>query len=184
MLGAPWVEYIHDELLQRFWPGTDAIGSKGVKDRGLLESAVARPFQSVFGQDAYPAITGKAAALFHSLVANHPFHDGNKRTAVTSLHHFLLANSFFLSLNNEELYELAKSTASYRARGLSHDQAFLEIQRLLESHVSSFESIEERLGTAPAALKEIYMTGVSLRRWIRRSRKNGLVAFQPPSSNI
>ena len=89
MLGAAWVEYIHDELLHKFWPGGEYIGARGVKDRGLLESAVGRLYQSVFGQDAYPDVTDKAVALFHSLVSNHPFHDGNKRTAVTALHHFL-----------------------------------------------------------------------------------------------
>ena len=49
----------------------------GVKDHGLLESAVHRPRQSVFGEDAYPTLFDKAAAFMESLVKNHCFHSGN-----------------------------------------------------------------------------------------------------------
>jgi death-on-curing protein len=92
MLGAPYVEYIHDELLEVFWPSSENVATGGVRDRTLIESAVGRPFQSAFGQDIYPTVIEKGVALFHSLVANHAFVDGNKRTAVTALDHFLLAN--------------------------------------------------------------------------------------------
>ncbi|MNR61509.1 Toxin Doc [compost metagenome] len=54
----------------------------GVKDHGLLESAVHRPQQSVFGEDAYPDLFDKAAALLESLVKNHCFHNGNNRTHI------------------------------------------------------------------------------------------------------
>lgn len=54
-------------------------------DFGLLEAAVLRPQQSVFGSDAYPDIHSKAAAMMHSLIRNHPFVDGNKRTGVLSV---------------------------------------------------------------------------------------------------
>src|SRR5260370_27493261 len=143
MLGPAWVEYIHDELISKIWPEVGHIRSRGVKDRVLLESAVGRPFQTVFGEDAYPSVTDKAAALFHSLVSNHPFPDGNKRTAVLSLHHFLLANGFFAFLSNDEAYETAKRTASYREHGLTHEQVFREIQKLLAGHTSAFEAIRQ-----------------------------------------
>jgi death-on-curing protein len=59
-----------------------AIGSTPhLRDAGLLDSACHRPAASVFGEDAYPTLTMKAAALLHSLTSNHPFIDGNKRTA-------------------------------------------------------------------------------------------------------
>ena len=67
-------------------------GRHVLRDRGLLESAVARPQASAFGADAYPDLAAKAAAMLHSLVLNHPFVDGNKRTAV-------LATLVFLDLN-------------------------------------------------------------------------------------
>jgi len=112
MLGARYVEYIHDELLEVFWPGAGKVATEGVRDRTLIESAVGRPFQSAFGQDIYPTVVEKGVALFHSLIANHGFVDGNKRTAVTALDHFLLANGFVPGIPNSAMYELATNTAS------------------------------------------------------------------------
>lgn len=60
--------------------------------RNMFESAVARPQMSVFGEDAYATLTAKGAALMHSLVLNHPFMDGNKRTATLALVAFLNLN--------------------------------------------------------------------------------------------
>ena len=54
----------------------------GLRDRNLLEAAVERPRQSAFGEDAYPTLESKTAALLESLARNHPFLDGNKRIAV------------------------------------------------------------------------------------------------------
>jgi death-on-curing protein len=70
-----------------------AIGSTPhLRDAGLLDSACHRPSATVFGEDAYPTLALKAAALFHSLTANHPFIDGNKRTAWLSTVVFLRDN--------------------------------------------------------------------------------------------
>jgi death on curing protein len=63
-----------------------------VRDLGLLESAVHRPSASMFGQEAYTDLFDKAAALLQSLAVNHPFIDGNKRTAWTSCMVFLAMN--------------------------------------------------------------------------------------------
>lgn len=63
-----------------------------VRDAGLLESAVHRPSASMFGQEAYPDLFDKAAALLQSLTVNHPFVDGNKRTAWVSCVVFLALN--------------------------------------------------------------------------------------------
>lgn len=74
-----------------------AIGSPPhLRDAGLLDSACHRPSASVFGQDAYPTLILKASALLHSLTANHPFSDGNKRTA-------WLATVVFLRDNGAEV---------------------------------------------------------------------------------
>ncbi len=73
------------------------VGPDLLADFGLLESAVLRPQQSVGGEDAYAGIDSKAAALMHSLIRNHPFVDGNKRTAV-------LATDLFYQLNGYELW--------------------------------------------------------------------------------
>jgi len=69
-------------------------GQARVLNSGLLESALMRPQSSVFGEDAYPTLLEKAAALLHSLVKNHAFVDGNKRTAVVATIYFLEVNGF------------------------------------------------------------------------------------------
>ncbi len=69
-------------------------GEPRLRDRGLLESAIARPMASAFGEDAYPTIFQKAAALLDSLSRNHPFVDGNKRTAAVATILFLEQNGF------------------------------------------------------------------------------------------
>ena len=82
-------------------------GSFGVRDLGLIESAVARPEASFDGQDLYTNIFDKAAALLQSLLKNHPFVDGNKRTALTSAGLFLNLNGWELINSHEEEVEFA-----------------------------------------------------------------------------
>jgi death-on-curing protein len=77
----------------------------GVKDHGLLESAIPRPQQSIFGADAYPNLFDKAAALLESLVKNHCFHNGNKRTAYLVTKSFLMLNSKQLLMEREYAVE-------------------------------------------------------------------------------
>jgi len=72
-----------------------------VSNHSLLESAIHRPQQSAFGKDAYDTIWLKAAALFHSLAMNHPFVNGNKRTAFASLYQFLWINGFKLTASEQ-----------------------------------------------------------------------------------
>ena len=91
---------IHYDQINRYG------GSHGVRDFNLLISAASR-FQATFGGfDLYPDIFSKAAALIHSLVLNHPFVDGNKRTAITSTTRFLFINDYILKMSKEELIEL------------------------------------------------------------------------------
>ena len=78
-------------------------GDHGLRDLGLLESAVARPQATFDGKDLYPDLFQKTAALMESLAQNHPFVDGNKRTAITAAAMFLLKNGRSLQTTNEEL---------------------------------------------------------------------------------
>jgi len=86
-------------------------GSPGLRDRNLLESAIARPRTSAFGQDAYPSLLSKAAALLHSIVKNHPFIDGNKRTAFGAMHIMLLANGHDLTSTTDEEVDMCLKVA-------------------------------------------------------------------------
>jgi death-on-curing protein len=96
-LSAPQVLFIHARLL------AETGGEHGVRDLGLLESAVARPRATFDGVDLYPDLFYKAAALMESLVLNHPFIDGNKRAAITAAALFLVRNGYHLNVDNVEL---------------------------------------------------------------------------------
>ncbi|MBW8735755.1 MAG: type II toxin-antitoxin system death-on-curing family toxin [Streptomyces turgidiscabies] len=83
-----------------------------VRDAGLLESVVHRPSASMFGQEAYPDLFDKAAALLQSLAINHPFVDGNKRTAWTSCVVFLALNDVQLRPDIDTAERLVVAVAS------------------------------------------------------------------------
>lgn len=99
---------IHRRVIQR------TGGSGGLRDLGLLESAVAR-LQASFGEEElYPDLWSKAAALMHSLVKNHPFVDGNKRTAITATGIFLALNGHSLTASNEDVVDFTEQAATGR----------------------------------------------------------------------
>lgn len=87
---------IHHEMIELYG------GSFGIRDLGLVESAVARPQATFSGIDLYLDMFSKAAALFHSLMFNHAFVDGNKRTTMTSSARFLFINGYELKVDDEE----------------------------------------------------------------------------------
>jgi death-on-curing protein len=83
-----------------------------VRDLGLLESAVARPRATAFGEDAYPDLETKAAALVHSIARNHGLVDGNKRLALACLTVFLGLNGLRLTWSNDEAHNHILAVAS------------------------------------------------------------------------
>jgi len=87
-------------LQQRIIAATGGAG--GVRDLGALESAVAQPRASFGGEDLYPGIIEKAAALAFSLVMGHPFLDGNKRTGHAAMEIFLVLNGYEVSAPVDE----------------------------------------------------------------------------------
>ncbi len=131
-----------------------------------MESAVARPFQTAFGKPIFQSVPQKAAALFHSLIANHPFENGNKRTAVIALDLFLNANSVFLYLNNERMYQLAKDTASYVPQGITHGQMLARITEIVEGNSMPYAEMKDD------SLAHIIHAVRRIRRAVRRHRYN------------
>ena len=90
-----------------------AMGGKvAIRDIGLLEAAAARPRATAFGEDAYPDLHGKAAALLHSLARNHALVDGNKRLALGALIAFYGMNGRRLTLTNDAAYEFIMQLAA------------------------------------------------------------------------
>ena len=92
---------IHHEIID------ETGGLHGIRDVGLIESAVERPRATFAGKDLYPNIFLKAAALVHSLLLNHPFLDGNKRTAVVAMIEFSSLNGKGIKAKQDEIVNFA-----------------------------------------------------------------------------
>ena len=90
----------------------DYGGSHGIRDIGLLESAIARPFQTFGGEDLYQTIFEKAAALGESLIKNHPFIDGNKRTGMLAMAALLIGHKFSFFASSDDFYNFVISIST------------------------------------------------------------------------
>ena len=99
------VEKIHDILIERF------DGAKGIRDKGTLESAIGRPFQTFDGKDLYQDPVDKAAAIFESIVSNHPFVDGNKRTDYVLMRLILKRNQIDIEIDQDIKYDFVIKAA-------------------------------------------------------------------------
>ena len=89
-------------------------GSLGLRDEGMLESAVYRPQASFGGQDLYPDLFSKAAAMGHSIIGNHPFVDGNKRVGFEAMRLMLRLNGYDVRTSEESKYEFVVKIAEGR----------------------------------------------------------------------
>ena len=89
-------------------------GIDGVRDEGLLDSAINAPFQTFAEQDLYPTVLEKAARLGFGLISNHPFLDGNKRIGAHAMLTFMGVNQINLCCTDEELISLILQVASGR----------------------------------------------------------------------
>lgn len=110
-------------LIQRYSPDEQI----GVKDPGLLQSAVFRPKSSAFGEDAYPTVFENAVALFESLGKNHPFHNANKRTAFTAFVIFLRYNGLHFKMNT-------KQAEDFTVDMVNHKYEFQELVAIIQNH--------------------------------------------------
>ncbi len=96
---------LHDRQIERFG------GRTGVRNRGLMESALAQPQATFGGELLHPTLADQAAAYLYHLAKNHPFIDGNKRTAFAVMDTFLRLNGARLGLPPEQAYELTMQVA-------------------------------------------------------------------------
>jgi death-on-curing protein len=104
-------------------------GSDGLRDKGLLESAIMNCYQTFGGEELYPGVIEKAARLAFGICANHPFVDGNKRAAVTSLLMILRLNDIAVSYTQKELVALGLGVAD---RSLDYEA----VTEWVRSHLS------------------------------------------------
>ncbi len=97
---------MHNELIERYG------GTHGIRDQGLLESALAQPQQSAFGEEIFPDVPSKASAYAYYISENQPFLDGNKRTATASAITFIRLNGYDFKVSEEELYDIMMQLAN------------------------------------------------------------------------
>lgn len=100
------VKQIHNEIIK------ETGGFYGLRDENLLTSSLKTPFQSFQGKDLYPTTEEKAAKLLELIIENHPFLDGNKRTAYVLFRLFLEENNLIIKASEEEKYKFIMSIAS------------------------------------------------------------------------
>ena len=94
------IKMLHSALVERFG------GQDGLRDEGMLDSALNTPFQTFSGSELYPDLLSKAARLAFGLIANHPFIDGNKRIGTHAMLIFLLLNNVELEYDDDDLISL------------------------------------------------------------------------------
>jgi death-on-curing protein len=95
-------------------------GIDGIRDNGLLDSALNTPFQSFNNEELYPSIQGKAARLCYSIINNHPFIDGNKRIGILAMFVFLKINHVEIQCQDEDIIDLGLGVASGK-----HDSSYI-----------------------------------------------------------
>lgn len=116
--------YIHNKLID------ETGGGNGVRDEGALEAALYRPYATFDGIDLYPDAIDKASALFESIIINHPFIDGNKRTAYVLMKFLLFKNGIIITATMEEKYKMVIDASKGEIR-------FDEIKAWLQSNTKN-----------------------------------------------
>jgi death-on-curing protein len=185
------VVQIHELLTEHFALTNDPVSPPGVRDQNLLESAVARPQQSVGGHDAYPSPFDKAAALFHSIINNHPFHNGNKRTALVSAHVALDQYGYWLNYSSDdEMFEFTRQAAAHELTENRDDEMKLITEwfhansrkTVRGEHPMQFGALRQNLRKFGFEMDEpqgefvnIYKNGVIVEKII----KQGIQGFRP-----
>lgn len=122
MISLEEVERIHGVLIDKFG------GSKGIRDRGILESSINRPYQTFDQKELYPEPVDKASAIFERIISNHPFIDGNKRTAYVLMRLILRENNLNVHADNNEKYDFVISAAKGEIK-------FDQIRKWMRNHL-------------------------------------------------
>lgn len=129
------IEYIAFRLAKELLSFDEPIPDFSTRFPNILESCVAVPFQKFDKKDIYAGLISKAAILFYLLIKNHPFQNGNKRIAITTLLVFLYKNKKWLKVDNQEFYNFAVWVAQSPAK--LKNEVVLGIKTFLKSNLSN-----------------------------------------------
>lgn len=124
------VEYLAHRLANEIMAWDEPIPDFGSRFPNILESCLATPFQSFDKRALYKGLVEKAATLFYLMIKNHPFENGNKRIAITTLFVFLYKNKKWLKVDDQELYNfavwIAQSNPKLRKETISAIEKFIK----------------------------------------------------------
>ena len=110
------VEYVAHRLAKETMSWSEPIPDFSTRYTNMLERCIEAPFQAFGGKQLYSGLIKKASILFYLMVKNHPFQNGNKRLAMTTLLFFLFQNKKWLKVDNQELYNFARWVAESNAK--------------------------------------------------------------------
>ena len=127
------VEYLAFRLAREHLTFDEPIPDFFTRFPNILESCVLTPFQSFSGKSLYPTLVGKASILFYLMIKNHPFQNGNKRIAITTLLTFLVVNGKWLKVDSQELYNFTVWLAQSPSR--VKDQVVAAAEKFIGDHL-------------------------------------------------
>lgn len=127
------VEYIAFRLAQELLSFNEPIPDFSTRYPNILESCLAVPFQTFTGKSIYPSLIEKATVLFYLMIKNHPFQNGNKRIAMTTLFVFFYKNKKWLKVDTQELYNFTMWIAQSPPR--FKEETIKAIQKFLKEHL-------------------------------------------------
>lgn len=131
------IEYITFELARSHLSFSEPIPDFSTRFPNVLESCIMTPFQRFGGKDLYPTVIGKASILFYLMIKNHPFQNGNKRIAITTLLTFLFENGRWITVDTQEFYNftvwVAQSPSSVK------EEVVAAIRKFIKKHITKIE---------------------------------------------
>jgi death-on-curing protein len=130
------IEYLSYSLARKIMTWDEPIPEFGSRFPNILESCLSTPFQTFSGKSLYGGLIPKAAILFYLMVKNHPFKNGNKRIAVTTLLLFLSGNKKWVQVDPAQLYRFAKWVAESDPK--VKDETVSAIEKFLTVYLVSF----------------------------------------------
>jgi death-on-curing family protein len=134
------VERVAHRVARKTMQWNEPIPDFDTRYPGVLESCLATPFQQFERKHPYKGLVGKGSVLFYLLVKNHPFKNGNKRIAVTTLLYFLYKNDKWIRLDNQELYNFARWVAESNPK--VRRSTIEAIQEFIDEHLGDVDSEE------------------------------------------
>jgi death-on-curing family protein len=132
------VEYTAFRLAQEMLAFDEPIPDFSTRFPNILESCLATPFQSFSGKSLYPGLVSKASMLFYLMIKNHPFQNGNKRIAMTTLFVFLYKNKKWLKVDTQELYNFTVWIAQSPSK--VKEEVIKAIEKFIKTYIVNLEN--------------------------------------------